>query len=35
VMLAAVFLTTTFLMIGEARMRHLGGTEPAPAAGQR
>ena len=35
VMLAAAVLTTTVLMIGEARMRHLGGTEPAPAAEQR
>jgi hypothetical protein len=35
VMLAAAVLTTTVLMIGEARMRHLGGTEQAPAAGQR
>jgi cobalamin synthase len=35
VMLTAAVLTTTVLMIGEARMRHLGGTEPPPAAGQR
>jgi hypothetical protein len=34
VMLAAAVLTTAVLMIGDARMRHAGGTESAPAAGQ-
>jgi hypothetical protein len=35
VMLAAAVLTTTVLMIGDARMRRAGTPETAPAAGQR
>ena len=35
VMLAAAVLTTTVLMIGDARMRRSGTAETAPAAGQR
>ena len=34
VMLAAAVLTTAVLMISDARMRHAGATESAPAAGQ-
>jgi hypothetical protein len=34
-MLAAAVLTTTVLMIGDARMRRAGTPETAPAAGQR